>query len=115
MGTSSIFKISIREKQKRPLQLLSKVLLMVAPSVLLNTMSSDAGVVLYDKPQLKNYVEEVPAVVSTPKSSSKDRLKTTDGSAKVKSQDSTGSVEIAPQVIVLPGTVVGLTGIAFLA
>merc|ERR1711976_724250 len=91
-------------------QLDVKVAISIATiSLLLRTMPSGAGVVLYEKPQLKNYVEEVPAVVSTPKYSAKDRVKPTVSSDKAKPQASSSSEGISPKAIVLPSTVVGIT------
>merc|ERR1712170_271294 len=56
-----------------------------------------------------------PAVVSTPKYSAKDRVKPTVSSDKAKPQASSSSEGISPQAIVLPSTVVGITGLALLA
>merc|ERR1711976_869468 len=97
-------------------QLDVKVAISIATiSLLLRTMPSGAGVVLYEKPQLKNYVEEVPAVTSTPKYSAKDRSKSTTSPDKAKPQVDNSSGGFSPQVFVLPSTVVGITGLALLA
>merc|ERR1712072_81134 len=110
------FDFNLGKKKKKIAKLDVKVAISIATtSLLLRTMPSGAGVVLYEKPQLKNYVEEVPAVISTPKYSAKDRSKSTTSSDKAKPQVDNSSGGISPQAFVLPSTVMGITGLALLA
>merc|ERR1711959_333487 len=80
-----------------------------------NFYIANAGVILDKKPQLKNYVEEAPTVVSKPKSSAKARDEKNTQVNNTNKSESSGSTIISPQTIALPGTILGITGLAYLA
>jgi hypothetical protein len=80
-----------------------------------NFSIANAGVILEKKPQLKNYVEESPTVISKPKNLTKVRDEKDSKGNNTNKLDTSGSTIISPQTIALPGTILGIAGLAYLA
>merc|ERR1712048_201389 len=92
----------------------------LATAFLLASTSVNAGVIFEKKPQLRNFSENVPVLETNPKPLKLKRdVKTamkTDNEKNQKAQtEFNGIGSIAPQAIVLPGTIVGILGLAFIA
>merc|ERR1719333_413135 len=102
----------------------SKIKITIGVTSCFLAFSANAGVIFDNKPQLKNYAEEAQLITPKTKYSSKD--KTTGADKKVSETKGNGTVSIiqtenlnlsaiSPQIIALPGTVIGIAGITYLA
>merc|ERR1719382_2178576 len=92
----------------------------LATVFLLASTSVNAGVIFEKKPQLKNFSENVPVLETNPKPIKLRRdIKTTTKTNDEKSQkvqsEFNGIGSLNPQAIALPGTIVCILGLAFIA
>merc|ERR1719190_270140 len=92
----------------------------LATAFLLASTSVNAGVIFEKKPQLRNFSENVPVLETNPKPLKlKRNVKTamkTDNEKNQKVQaEFNGIRSITPQAIILPGTIVSILGLAFIA
>merc|ERR1711937_531595 len=86
----------------------------IATVIFSESLIANAGVILDKKPMLKNYVEDKPVITSKPKPSSQiqsDKNSKSTNSNETKNSD----FNISPQTIALPGTILGITSLAYLA
>merc|ERR1711972_726233 len=78
------------------------------------------GVIFEKKPQLRNFSENVPVLETNPKPLKlkrdvKTAMKTDNEKDQKARAEFNGIGSIAPQAIILPGTIVGILGLAFIA
>merc|ERR1740138_1250807 len=86
----------------------------IATTILSISLMANAGVIIDKKPALKNYLEENPVAISKPKSLSKAE---TEKPPRIDSKKDVKNTEfsVSPQSIALPATILGITGMAFIA
>merc|ERR1712060_50052 len=92
----------------------------LATAFLLASTPVNAGVIFEKKPELKNYSENVPVLETNPKPiklkrDTKTTIKTNDEKSQKAQPEFNGIGSLNPQAIVLPGTIVSILGLAFIA